>query len=172
MTVPRIGLREESWADSHSRPLWMSPAWSRLVLESPSGTRLVLESPSGTRLVLGSPSGTRLEGRGLPRCLERSWDPTPPRNKRRPKPWCTQYSQDLKEHLAAEKQIMAARADEVVMAAIRADPQILEEHLAVEATVDASRADAVTRLAALNDSSWNFLEANLGAFDKDYEVFS
>ena len=58
------------------------------------------------------------------------------------------------------------------MAAIRADPQIFEEHLAVEATVDTSRADAATRLAALNDSSWRFLEATIGAFDKDYEVFS
>ena len=58
-----------------------------------------------------------------------------------------------------EKQIAAARADEVTMAAIRADPQILEEHLAVEATVDASCADTATRLAALNDSSWRFLEA-------------
>ena len=48
--------------------------------------------------------------------------PTPPPNKRGPKPWCTQYSQDLKEHLAAEKQIAAARADEVAMAAIRVDP--------------------------------------------------
>ena len=28
------------------------------------------------------------------------------------------------------------------------------------------------RLAALNDSSWRFLEAALGAFDEDYEVFS
>ena len=73
-------------------------------------------------------------------------------------PWCTQYSQDLKEHLAAEKQIAAARADEVAMAAIRADPQILEEHLVVEATVDASRTNAATRLAALNDSLWRFLE--------------
>ena len=53
------------------------------------------------------------------------------------------------------------------MAAIRADPQILEEHLAVEATVDAAM-----RLAALNDSSWRFLEATIGAFDEDYEVFS
>ena len=69
----------------------------------------------------------------------------------------TQYSQDLKEHLAGVKQIMAARADEVAMAAIRADPQILEEHLAVEATVDAS---------------WCFLEATIGAFDEGYEVFS
>ena len=58
------------------------------------------------------------------------------------------------------------------MAAIRADPQILEEHLAVEATVDASCANAATRLDALNDSSWNFLEATVGAFDEDYEVFS
>ena len=58
------------------------------------------------------------------------------------------------------------------MAAIRADPQILEEHLTVEATVDASRADATTRLATLNESSWRFLEATVGAFDKDYEVFS
>ena len=58
------------------------------------------------------------------------------------------------------------------MAAIRADPQILEEHLAVEVTIDASRADAATRLAALNDSSWRFLEATVGAFDEDYEVFS
>ena len=57
------------------------------------------------------------------------------------------------------------------MAAIHAEPQILEEHLAVEATVDASRADAATRLAALNDSSWRFVEATVGAFDKDYEVF-
>ena len=58
------------------------------------------------------------------------------------------------------------------MAAIHADPQILEEHLTVEATVDASRADTATRLASLNDSSWRFLEATIGAFDKDYEVFS
>ena len=58
------------------------------------------------------------------------------------------------------------------MAAIRADPQILEEHLTVEATVYASRTDAATRLAALNDSSWCFLEATVGAFDEDYEVFS
>ena len=73
--------------------------------------------------------------------------------------------------MAAEKQIAAARADKVAMAAIRADPQILEEHLAVEA-IDASRVDAATRLAALNDSSWHFLEATLDAFDEDYEVFS
>ena len=58
------------------------------------------------------------------------------------------------------------------MAAIRADPQILEEHLAVEATIDASRADAATQLAALNDISWHILEATVGAFDEDYEVFS
>ncbi|KAE8809498.1 hypothetical protein D1007_13918 [Hordeum vulgare] len=56
-----------------------------------------------------------------------------------------QYSQELKEHLAAEKQIAVARANEVAMDAIRVDPQILEVHLAVEATVDASRADAATR---------------------------
>jgi hypothetical protein len=42
-----------------------------------------------------------------------------------------QYRQELKEHLAEEKQITVARADEVAMAAIRADPQILEEHLAI-----------------------------------------
>ena len=83
-----------------------------------------------------------------------------------------QYSQDLKEHLAAEKQNAAARVDEVAMAAIRADPQILEEHLAVEATVDASCTNAAMRLAALNHSSWHFLEAIVGAFDEDYEVFS
>ena len=70
-----------------------------------------------------------------------------------------QYSEDLKEHLAGKKQIAAARADEVAMAAIRAKPYILEEHLAVEATVDASHANVVTRLAALNDSLWHFLEA-------------
>jgi hypothetical protein len=69
--------------------------------------------------------------------------------------------------LVAEKQIAAARADEIAMATIRADPQILEEHLAVEATVDAT-----TQMAALNDGSWCFLEATLGAFDEDYEVFS
>jgi hypothetical protein len=62
------------------------------------------------------------------------------------------------------KQIAAARADEVAMAAMRADRQILEEHLAVEATVEPSRADAATWLAALNDSSWCFLEAASGAF--------
>ena len=48
----------------------------------------------------------------------------------------------------------------------------MEEHLAVEATIDASRADAATLLAALIDSSWCFLEATVGAFDEDYEVFS
>ena len=69
--------------------------------------------------------------------------------------------------MAAKKQITAARADEVTTAAIRVDPQILEEHLTVEAT-----ADAATRLAALNDSSWRFLEATVGAFDEDYDVFS
>ena len=74
--------------------------------------------------------------------------------------------------MAAEKQIASAHADEVAMAAIHADPQILEEHLTVEATVDASRAKATTRLATLNDSSWCFLEATVGAFDEDYEVFS
>ena len=67
---------------------------------------------------------------------------------------------------------MAARADEVAMAAIRADPQILEEHLAVEAIIDASCTDAAMRLAALNDSLRRFLEATIGAFDEDYEVFS
>ena len=61
--------------------------------------------------------------------------------------------------MAAEKQIAAARADEVAMTSIRVDSQILEEHLAVKATVDASRADATTRVDALNDSSWHFLEA-------------
>ena len=74
--------------------------------------------------------------------------------------------------MAAEKQIAATGADEVAMAAICADLQILEEHLAIEATVDASRTDAATRLAALNDGSWCFLEATVGAFDEDYEVFS
>ena len=39
----------------------------------------------------------------------------------------------------------------------------MEEHLA---------ADAAVQLAALNDSSWRFLEATVGAFDEDYEVFS
>ena len=58
-----------------------------------------------------------------------------------------QYSQDLKEYLAAEKQITVARVDEVVMAAIRVDPLTLEEQLTVKATVDASRADDATRLA-------------------------
>ena len=58
------------------------------------------------------------------------------------------------------------------MATIRVDPQILEGHLAVEATVDASCSGAATRLATLNDNSWCFLEATVGAFDEDYEVFS
>ena len=58
------------------------------------------------------------------------------------------------------------------MAAIRADPQILEEDLVIEASNDASRTDAATRLAALNDSSWRFLDATVGGFDEDYEVFS
>ena len=47
----------------------------------------------------------------------------------------------------------------------------MEEHLAVEATIDTSRADVVTRLAALNDISWRFLKATIGAFDEDYAVF-
>ena len=83
-----------------------------------------------------------------------------------------QYIQDLKEHLAAEKQIAAARADEVAMATIRVNSQILEEHLAIEATVDAWCVDASTQLVALNERSWRFLEATVGAFDEDYEVFS
>ena len=58
------------------------------------------------------------------------------------------------------------------MAAIRADPQILEEHLAVKATVDASCTNTTMWLTALNDSLWRFLEATIGAFDEDYEVFS
>ena len=41
------------------------------------------------------------------------------------------YSQELQEHLAAQKQIAAACADEVAMATIQADPQILEENLAI-----------------------------------------
>ena len=53
------------------------------------------------------------------------------------------------------------------MVVIRAEPQILEEHLAAKAIIDAA-----TWFAALNDSSWHFLEATLGAFDEDYEVFS
>ncbi|KAE8803826.1 Casein kinase I isoform delta-like protein [Hordeum vulgare] len=93
-------------------------------------------------------------------------------NKRRPKPWCPQYSQELKEHLAAEKQIAVARADEVAMAAIRVDPNILEEHLTVKATVDPSRTKAVTWLATLNDNLWCFIESAIGAVDEDYEVFS
>ena len=109
----------------------------------------------------------RLPARHLP-----TKSPTLPPNKSCPKPWCTQYSQELKEHLAAEKQIAAARADEVAMAAMHADPQILEEHLTVEATVDTSRMDHATWLTALNDSSWHFLKATIGAFDEDYEVFS
>ena len=48
----------------------------------------------------------------------------------------------------------------------------MEEHLAIEATIDASRADAATRLVALDDTAWRFLEATVGAFDEDYEVFS
>ena len=83
-----------------------------------------------------------------------------------------QYSQDLKDHLEAEKPITAACAYEVAMASIRADPQILEEHLAVEATIEASRIDVAMRLAALNDRSCRFLEDTVSAFDEDYEVFS
>ncbi|KAE8797496.1 hypothetical protein D1007_27353 [Hordeum vulgare] len=70
--------------------------------------------------------------------------PTLTPKKHRPKPWCKQYSQELKEHLAVEKQIAAAHEDKVVMAAIRVHPQILEEHLAIEATIDVSHADAAT----------------------------
>ncbi|KAE8768093.1 hypothetical protein D1007_60466 [Hordeum vulgare] len=83
-----------------------------------------------------------------------------------------QYSQELKEHLAPEKQIPAAHADEVATAAIRVDPEILEEYLTVEAFIDALRIDAATRLTALNDILWRFLEAIVGAFDKDYKVIS
>ncbi|KAE8799866.1 Casein kinase I isoform delta-like protein [Hordeum vulgare] len=58
------------------------------------------------------------------------------------------------------------------MAAIRADPQILKEHLIMEATIDTSCVNVAMRFVALNDSSWHFLEATVGAFDKDYKVFS
>ena len=59
------------------------------------------------------------------------------------------YSQDLKEHLAAEKQIAAACTDEVAMAAICVDPQIMKEHL----TVDASRDNNATRLVVWFNSA-------------------
>ncbi|KAE8790073.1 hypothetical protein D1007_35680 [Hordeum vulgare] len=58
------------------------------------------------------------------------------------------------------------------MVAMRADPQILEEHLAVEDIVDVLCMVAATQLAALNDNPWYFLEGIVGAFGKDYEVFS
>ncbi|KAE8791984.1 hypothetical protein D1007_33615 [Hordeum vulgare] len=57
--------------------------------------------------------------------------------------------------------------DEVAIVVIRAQPQILEDHLVV-----ASCTDSATRLAALNDISWCFLESIVGAFDEDYNVFS
>jgi hypothetical protein len=66
--------------------------------------------------------------------------------------------------LAPVKQIAAARADEVAMAAMHAVGQILEEHLTVEATIDPSRTAVATWLATLNDSSWCFLKAASGAF--------
>ena len=52
-----------------------------------------------------------------------------------------------------EKQIAAAHADEVMMVAIRVDPQILEEHRAVKATVNASRANDAMRLAVWFNSA-------------------
>ena len=61
--------------------------------------------------------------------------------------------------MAAEKQIAAARADVVAMAAIRADPQILEEHLVFEATIDIA-----TQLSTSKYSSCCFLEATASAF--------
>ncbi|KAE8772108.1 hypothetical protein D1007_55952 [Hordeum vulgare] len=67
---------------------------------------------------------------------------------------------------------MVAHANEALMAAMRADPRIWEEHLAVEDTIDSSHADDTTRLAALNDNSWCFLEGYARAFDKDYKLFS
>ncbi|KAE8806131.1 hypothetical protein D1007_17733 [Hordeum vulgare] len=62
--------------------------------------------------------------------------------------------------------------DDVAMATICVDPQILEEHVVVEATIDASCTNIATRLATLNNSSWYFLEAIVGAFDEDYKVVS
>ena len=61
--------------------------------------------------------------------------------------------------MVAEKQITAARAHEVAMAAMRADRQILEEHLVFEATVDTAM-----RLSTLKYSSCCFLEATASAF--------
>ncbi|KAE8804274.1 hypothetical protein D1007_19852 [Hordeum vulgare] len=55
------------------------------------------------------------------------------------------------------------------MAVMHGVPHILEEHLA---TVDTSRMYADTRLVALNDISWSFLEDTAGAYEEDYEVFS
>ena len=40
------------------------------------------------------------------------------------------------------------------------------------AGADPDKAPAATQLAALNDSSWRFIEATLSAFNEDYEVFS
>ncbi|KAE8799280.1 hypothetical protein D1007_25409 [Hordeum vulgare] len=83
-----------------------------------------------------------------------------------------QYSQDLKEYLPVEKQITVACADEASISAMQADPNILDEHLTIEASIDTSRMNAATRLAAINENSWSFLEGTAGAFDKDYDVFS
>ncbi|KAE8784316.1 hypothetical protein D1007_42095 [Hordeum vulgare] len=71
-----------------------------------------------------------------------------------------------------KKEIAAAHVAEVALVAIHADLEILEEHLANEATIDTSCADAATQLAALNNSSWRFHKSTVGAFDKDYKVFS
>ncbi|KAE8819953.1 hypothetical protein D1007_02131 [Hordeum vulgare] len=74
--------------------------------------------------------------------------------------------------MAADKQIAAPRADEAMMAAKRADPQILEKQLSIEATVETSRTNTSTCLAALNNSLWRFLEGSFGAFGEHYKFFS
>ena len=86
--------------------------------------------------------------------------------------WSRRHGLELKEHLAAKRQIAAALADEAVVASMRADLQIQEEHMAVEATVNASRKDAASRLSALSSSSWCFFAGTVGAYDEPYDVFS
>ncbi|KAE8803351.1 hypothetical protein D1007_20795 [Hordeum vulgare] len=82
-----------------------------------------------------------------------------------------QYSENVIENLVVKKQTATARTDEAARASMHPDPHILEENLAVEAIIDASHADAATRLAALNENSWSFLEDTTDAFEGEYNVF-
>ena len=82
-----------------------------------------------------------------------------------PSIWSAPFCRDLAEHLAAERQIAALRADKAVVDTMLADSNIIDEQLAVEASIGEARSETAACQIALNDSSWGFFEGTVGNFE-------